>query len=72
MVRWIQARNQVMDDCDTPTTYISSSEDEEEIYNDKQENKRTTRGAASKSTGSSSDETDIPPVSNKFAALSTE
>lgn len=71
-VRWIQARNQVTDDCDTPTTYISSSEYEEETYDDEQGRKKAERGVVNNSTGSSSEENDIPPVANKFEVLSTE
>lgn len=73
MVRWIQARNQTTDDYDTPPMDMYSSEYEEETYNDKQERKEATKDAkVKKSTGSLSEENYIPPVSNKFALLSTE
>lgn len=68
MVRWIQARNRG-DGPDTPTEYISS--EDEETYNEKQE-QRSRDATNNDSTESSSEENDVPLVTNKFSALSAE
>ncbi|XP_072746102.1 guanine nucleotide-binding protein-like 1 [Anoplolepis gracilipes] len=68
IVRWIQARNQG-DGPDTPE-YISS--EDEETYNEKQEQRSSRDATNNDSTESSSDENDMPLVTNKFSALSAE
>lgn len=69
-MKWIQARNEAVDDHDTSTEYLSS--EDEETYSEEHEPKESSENETSNSTISKSEENDILPISNKFAIFSVE